>query len=85
MRVLPLPQEMTFYQLPVHAHFYPELVNSLGAGADAANTVEHATVRLRMIAYAASRVGSREQRNEMLAAYLHHHCVLPLILHLQVG
>ena len=38
-------QDMFFYQLPEHAHYYSELVNGLGAGGDAAIAADHATVR----------------------------------------
>ena len=37
-------QDMHFYQLPEHAHYYAELVNGLTAGGDAAVAAEHATV-----------------------------------------
>ena len=39
-------QDMYFYQLPEHAHYYSELVNGLAAGGDAAIAAEHATVRV---------------------------------------
>ncbi len=38
--ILSLLQDVLFYQLPLHAHFYSELVNAIGSG-DAA---QHATV-----------------------------------------
>lgn len=47
-------QDLLFYQLPYHAHFYPEMVNLLRARDESA--VSHATVSVLFTKYDALRL-----------------------------
>lgn len=49
-------QDLLFYQLPYHAHFYPEMVNLLRARDGSALT--HATVSVLITKYDALRLKS---------------------------
>ena len=51
-----MTQDLLFYQLPYHAHFYPEIVNLLRARDESA--VSHATVSVLFTTYDALRLKS---------------------------
>lgn len=62
---VPLAQDLLFYQLPIHSHFYPEMVNLLHARDESAMT--HATVSVLFTRFDALRLepivgGSRARK-----------------------